>query len=114
MAAQQAAMGRTKDDSTELEHKPGNSHIARTDQDDFGHIFRRNMPFGTVTRHGTMFVGFSASQRPLAAMLESMAGAANGRRDALTLYTRPLTGAYYVVPAIESLARLAGPGEPTP
>ena len=27
-----------------------------------------------MTDHGTMFVGFSAEQRPLAAMLESMAG----------------------------------------
>ena len=86
VAAQQAAMGRTKDDSTELEHKPGNSHIARTDQDDFGHIFRRNMPYGTVTAHGTMFVGFSAEQGPLARMLDNMAGL-DGPRDELTFYT---------------------------
>ena len=111
---QEQVIGRTKLDSVELDDKPVDSHVASTDQERFGTIFRRNMPYGTVTDHGTMFVGFSASQRPLAAMLESMAGAANGRRDALTLYTRPLTGAYYVVPAIESLARLAGPGEPTP
>ena len=45
------------------EHRPGR----------FGKIFRRNMPYGTVTDHGTMFVGFSAEQRPLSAMLESMA-----------------------------------------
>jgi putative iron-dependent peroxidase len=36
-------------------------------------------------------------------MLESMAGLASGERDALTRYTRPLTGAYYFVPSIESL-----------
>ena len=64
--------------------------------------------FGTVTDHGTMFVGFCASQRPLAAMLESMAGLKNGRRDALTYVTKPVSGAYYVVPSAGSIARIAG------
>lgn len=101
--AQEQAMGRTKQDSIELTDKPADSHVARTDQDQFGHVFRRNMPFGTTTRHGTMFVGFCAEQRPLAAMLESMAGLTNGVRDALTRYTHPLTGAYYFVPSTECL-----------
>ena len=100
---QELVIGRRKADSTELEEKPGYSHVASTDQDSFGKIFRRNMPYGTVTDHGTMFVGFSSEQRPLAAMLESMAGLAGGARDALTLYTRPLTGAYYFVPATDAL-----------
>jgi putative iron-dependent peroxidase len=83
--------------------------VASTDQDSFGKIFRRNTPYGTVTDHGTMFVGFSAAQRPLATMLESMAGLTSGVRDALTLYTTPLTGAYYFVPSTDALRRLAGP-----
>jgi putative iron-dependent peroxidase len=104
---QELVMGRRKLDSVELEDKPTDSHVASTDQDRFGKIFRRNMPYGTVTDHGTMFVGFSADQRPLAEMLESMAGLADGDRDALTRYTRPLTGAYYFIPSIESLRRFA-------
>jgi deferrochelatase/peroxidase EfeB len=36
-------------------------------------------------------------------MLESMAGLRTGVRDALTRYTRPITGSYYFVPASESL-----------
>jgi putative iron-dependent peroxidase len=52
-----------------------------------------------------MFVGFSAEQRPLRAMLENMAGLTDGIRDALTMYTQPLTGAYYFVPSIQSLRR---------
>jgi putative iron-dependent peroxidase len=100
---QERVMGRTKADSVELDDKPADSHVASTDQERFGDIFRRNMPYGTVTDHGTMFVGFAAEQRPLAAMLESMAGLVSGERDALTQYTRPLTGAYYFVPSIESL-----------
>jgi putative iron-dependent peroxidase len=101
-------IGRRKLDSVELDDKPRDSHVASTDQDRFGKIFRRNMPYGTVTEHGTMFVGFSADQRTLATMLESMAGVSGGSRDALTRYTRPLSGAYYFVPSAESLRRAAG------
>ena len=106
--AQEAVIGRTKSDSTELEDKPQDSHVASTDQDRFGKIFRRNMPYGTVGAHGTMFVGFSSAQQPLAAMLESMAGLADGPRDALTRYTQPRSGAYYFVPSIESLRAVSG------
>ena len=102
---QEAVIGRLKPDSTEIEDKPENSHVASTDQDRFGKIFRRNMPYGTVTNHGTMFVGFSADQKRLSDMLASMAGLGDGPRDALTRYTRVLTGAYYFVPAADSLRR---------
>ena len=104
-AEQAKVIGRNKSDSVELEDKPEDSHVARTDQDTFGHIVRRNMPFGDASMHGTMFVGFCATQRPLAAMLDSMAGRANGVRDALTRFSRPMTGAYYFVPALTSLRR---------
>ncbi|HZD32480.1 MAG TPA: peroxidase, partial [Candidatus Angelobacter sp.] len=72
--------------------------------DKFGKILRRNLPYGTYTNHGTMFVGFCAKQQVLAEMLDSMAGVIGGQRDALTNYSKPITGAYYFVPAIESLA----------
>lgn len=51
------------------------------------------MPYGTVTDHGTMFVGFCSEQGPLAEMLRGMAGLGDGPRSALTRYTHPLTGA---------------------
>ena len=107
VAQQELVIGRAKADSAELTNKPADSHVARNDQDTFGKIFRRNMPYGTVTDHGTMFVGFSADQHRLEAMLTSMAGASGGVRDALTRYTRPLTGAYYFVPSTESLRRIS-------
>lgn len=103
---QEQVMGRTKPDSIELENKPADSHVARTDQDQFGKIFRRNMPYGTVMDHGTMFVGFSADQSRLSTMLESMAGLRNGVRDALTHYTSPISGAYYFVPSTEDLRQV--------
>lgn len=104
---QEEVIGRTKSDSVELDPRPEDSHVARTDQDTFGTILRRNMAYGTVSDHGTMFVGFAAAREPLQTMLESMAGLTNDARDALTLYTQPVTGAYYVIPSIESIAELA-------
>lgn len=103
---QEGVIGRTKAESIELENKPADSHVARTDQDEFGNIFRRNMPYGGVENHGTMFVGFSADQKRLSRMLESMAGITTGTRDALTRFTEPLTGSYYFVPSVEALLRV--------
>jgi len=108
VADQERVIGRRKPDSIELDDKPADSHVASTDQDVFGHIFRRNMPYGTVVDHGTMFVGFASTQRPLQAMLESMAGVDGGVRDALTRFTTPLTGAYYFVPSNEALLAASG------
>jgi putative iron-dependent peroxidase len=104
---QEDVIGRRKADSVELDPRPADSHVASTDQDTFGKILRRNMAYGTVTDHGTMFVGFAAAREPLQAMLESMAGLKSGARDALTRYTTPVSGAYYVIPSIESIADLA-------
>ena len=64
-----------------------------------------------MDRHGTIFVGFCAEQRILAAMLDSMVGRGGGPRDELTRFTRPLTGAYYFIPSAEDLA---GVGAATP
>jgi len=105
-ASQEWVMGRRKVDSAELDPKPPTSHVARTDQDAFGMIFRRNIAYGSVGRHGTIFVGFSADQTILAAMLRSMIGIGGGPPDQLTEFTRPLTGAYYFVPSAERLAAL--------
>jgi putative iron-dependent peroxidase len=112
---QERTMGRTKTDSIELAEDvmPADSHVARTVIEDAGGeelaIFRRNTPYGSVSDHGTMFVGFSREQARLHRMLLRMAGAEDGIRDALTRFTTPLTGAYYVVPSIEDLAAFALP-----
>ena len=60
---QERVMGRTKPRQRRAGPATGVSHVARTDQDEFGHIFRRNTAYGTVTDHGTVFVGFCAEQR---------------------------------------------------
>jgi porphyrinogen peroxidase len=104
---QESVMGRRKTDGVELDPRPPASHVARTDQDELGRIFRRNIAYGSVDRHGTIFSGFSADQRILAAMLDRMVGRDGGPPDQLTRFTRPLTGAYYVIPSAERLAALA-------
>ena len=106
VAMQEAIIGRSKADSTELDPRPATSHVARTDQEDFGKIFRRNIAYGTLLQHGTIFVGFCRDQRTLARMLESMIGLGDGPPDQLTTVTRPVTGAYYFVPSAEALAAL--------
>jgi putative iron-dependent peroxidase len=105
VAEQERTMGRTKSDSTELQDRAADSHVARTDQEELGKIFRRNMPYGTVDDHGTMFVGLSCEQSRLHRMLERMVGCGDGVRDALTRFTRPLTGSYYFIPGLQSLRR---------
>lgn len=119
--AQENVMGRTKPDSIELDDdtKPADSHVARTvlevDRGDGEReelpIFRRNVAFGSVSHHGTAFVGFSCDQWRLEEMLRRMAGVGDGVRDALTRYTQPVTGAYYTVPSVDALARFAPPDE---
>jgi porphyrinogen peroxidase len=110
VATQQLVMGRTKPDSVELDPLPEDSHVARTTIEVDGEekdIFRRNVAYGVVGEHGTVFVGFSLDQWRLAEMLRRMAGVADGIRCALTRYLTLLTGAYYVVPSVGALARFA-------
>ncbi|WP_067780897.1 Dyp-type peroxidase [Actinomyces vulturis] len=100
---QEAVIGRTKDTDKELENLPENSHVARTDQEDFGDMLRRNTAYGDAANHGTMFVGVAAERSIMHTMLESMAGITHGIRDALTFFSHPETGSYYYLPPAERL-----------
>jgi putative iron-dependent peroxidase len=106
VADQERVIGRRKADSVELDPRPPGSHVSRTDQELFGQIFRRNIGYGSVGVHGTIFVGFSAEQSRLDAMLRSMLGLGDGPPDELTRFTRPLTGAYYFIPSTDDLAAI--------
>ena len=115
VSTQEKVIGRTKADSIELDEniQPAESHVARTvienESGDELEIFRRNVPYGTVTEHGTMFVGFTSDPPRMNRMLQRMVGNEDGIRDALTRYATPLTGAYYVVPATEALHAFTTP-----
>ncbi len=108
---QEQVIGRTKADSIQLADDvlPETSHVARNVVEEDGEelaIYRRNVGYGGPTEHGTAFVGFCATRYPLDIMLHRMAGATDdGIRDALTRYTTPLSGSYYVIPSVDALAR---------
>jgi porphyrinogen peroxidase len=113
---QENVIGRSKPASIEIpeDQMPKDAHVPRTTVDENGEerkIFRRNTAYGTVSEHGTVFVGFSADQQRLDRMLRRMAGAEDGIRDALTRYSTPLTGAYYFVPSLQAMALRASPPE---
>lgn len=100
---QERVMGRTKESNQEIEDKSPTSHIARNDQDQVGKILRRNIAYGDLRSHGTLFVGLCGRQATLHEMLRRMVGADGGGRDDLTRYTSPVTGAYYFLPAASDL-----------
>jgi len=109
---QENVFGRTKPDSVELadEVKPPTAHIARVEiEDDAGEelpIYRRSVPYGTLSEHGLYFVAFSADQLRFRRMLDRIFGTAgDGRHDRLADFSRPVTGAFYYAP---SLAMLCG------
>jgi putative iron-dependent peroxidase len=103
VAGQERVMGRTKVTNEEIDGKSPTSHIARNDQDEVGQILRRNIAYGDLGHHGTLFVGLCAEQGVLHEMLRRMVGADGGGRDDLTRYTTPVTGAYYFLPAAGDL-----------
>ena len=108
--AQEKIIGRTKADSIELDEDvmPADSHVSRNVVEEDGEelaIYRRNVAYGGPQDHGTVFVGFCATQHPLDIMLRRMAGQGDGIRDALTRHTTALTGAYYVIPSLAALDR---------
>ncbi|MGY1602152.1 Dyp-type peroxidase [Geodermatophilus sp. SYSU D00815] len=112
VGGQERAMGRTKADSIELDEDdmPPSAHVARTTVERDGveyPIFRRNVAYGGVTDHGTAFVGFARDRWRMHEMLRRMAGADDRIRDGLTHWLVPLSGSYYTVPSVESLARFA-------
>ncbi|MGY1617939.1 Dyp-type peroxidase [Geodermatophilus sp. SYSU D00691] len=109
---QERAMGRTKADSVEFDEDdmPPSAHVARTTVERDGEelrIFRRNVAYGGVTDHGTAFVGFAQDRWRMHEMLRRMAGATDRVRDGLTHWLVPLSGSYYTVPSVRSLARFA-------
>lgn len=109
VAEQEGVIGRTKPDSVELDAavKPPTAHIARVVVEQDGEeleIYRRSVPYGSVSEHGLYFVAFSADPARFEKMLARMYGhAGDGLRDRLTEFTRPVTGAAYFVPSIEDL-----------
>jgi putative iron-dependent peroxidase len=110
---QEAAIGRTKADSVELDDKPDTAHISRVVIEEDGEeleIYRRSTPYGTVGELGLYFVAFSADPSRFDKMLARMFGIADGVPDRLTDFTHPVSGSYYFAPSIDALDGLL-PGD---
>jgi putative iron-dependent peroxidase len=108
-AEQEKVFGRTKIDSVEFadDEKPATAHIARVEiLDEHGDelpIYRRSVPYGTMAEHGLYFVAFAADRTRFDRMLGRMFGLADGLRDRLTDFSRPVTGAVYFAPPLALL-----------
>ncbi len=114
-AEQERVFGRTKIDSVELadEQKPATAHIARVElEDERGdelQLYRRSVPYGTLAEHGLYFVAFSADPQRFDLLLARMFGLADGQRDRLTDFSRPVTGALYFAPPLTLLGQKETP-----
>lgn len=112
LAEQEAVIGRTKDDSVELDPVPANAHIDRVVmEDDSGdeiEIYRRSVPYGTPTEAGLYFVAFTDHQPKIDDMLHAMFGSSgDGEHDRLTDFSRAVSTGYYWVPSAEALAAIS-------
>jgi putative iron-dependent peroxidase len=111
---QQGVIGRTKPNSVELDDdvKPPTAHIARVVIEEGGEeleIYRRSVPYGTVSEHGLYFVAFSADPTRFEKMLRRMFGeSGDGLHDRLTEFTRPVSGSLYFVPSLQALGNALG------
>ena len=109
---QEAAVGRTRDDSTELEGdaKPPTAHISRVVIEEDGEeleIVRHSFPYGTTSESGLLFIAYCATLSTFDRMLARMYGTSgDGLHDRLMDFTRPVTGAYFFAPSLERLRAL--------
>lgn len=110
LSDQEKAIGRTKADSTRLEHQEDYSHLSHVEETEDGRIdeiMRRSTPYafhdGTV---GLYFMAFSRKQEILRNMLDAMYGREGQPRDKLTDYSNPASGSYYFAPSSTQLEKM--------
>ena len=109
---QEKVIGRTKQDSVELEGDamPEDSHVSRADAkvDEVAmKIYRRSTPFGNVSEHGLFFLAFACDPYRVQIQLERMTGATNDKiHDKLMEYSKPVTGSYWFAPSQEDLNKI--------
>ncbi len=111
VSQQEQKIGRTKEDSIELEDVPAQSHVGRVDIKKEGKglkIVRHSLPYGSVSGdHGLLFIAYCNTLSNFTDMLESMYGQVDGKTDALLDYTKAVTGAYFFAPSQTMLKQLA-------
>ena len=108
--SQERVIGRTKDDSTQLEPLPIESHVAHTDIDDNGvnvKIVRHSLPYGMPggTR-GLWFTAYCHYLKGLVEIEKSLFGMRGTDPDKLMSFITPVTGGYYFTPSLTMLEKL--------
>lgn len=109
---QEKIIGRTKQDSIELEGDamPHDSHVSRADAKVDGiamKIYRRSAPFGNVGEHGLYFLAFACDPNRIQIQLERMTGATEDKiHDKLMEFSKSVTGSYWFAPSIEDLRKM--------
>lgn len=112
-AEQEQVIGRTKQDSIELQGgaMPSNSHVSRTDATVNGvkqKILRRSVPHGDFDNRGLHFVAFACDLGRFQVQLDRMFGASDDAiYDRLIDFSTPVSGSFWYVPTVEALHDLA-------
>eukprot|EP00698_Gefionella_okellyi_P015121 TRINITY_DN4244_c0_g1_i3.p1 TRINITY_DN4244_c0_g1~~TRINITY_DN4244_c0_g1_i3.p1 ORF type:complete len:157 (-),score=50.28 TRINITY_DN4244_c0_g1_i3:91-561(-) len=117
VAQQEAAVGRTKADSIELDDKvrPATSHVSRMEIFDGAgkkiNIVRQSQPWGTVGGEaGLFFIAYFNDPKNMNRMLDRMTGDEDGLKDGVMTMTNCVSGQFWYVPSKKELAQLAGDG----
>lgn len=107
---QENVIGRTKNDSVELDDKADTSHVGRTDLKENGaglKILRHSLPYGTASGvHGLFFAAYCARLYNIEQQLLSMFGERDGKTDRILGFTKAVTGGYYFAPSLNKLLNL--------
>lgn len=109
---QEKIIGRTKVDNEELEGdaRPETSHVGRVDLKENGvglKIVRQSLPYGTASgTNGLYFIAYCACLHNIEQQLFSMFGEADGKRDAMLRFTKPVSGSYWFAPSLDTLLSL--------
>lgn len=112
---QEAAIGRTKNNSIELagKKKLSSAHISRVEIDgpdgEELAIVCHSMPYGAASSEkGLFFIAYAKDAAIFHAMLARMYGTGNdGLSDRLMAFTKPVTGAILFAPSLATLRQLS-------
>ena len=107
---QEQIIGRTKDDSVQLNPVPAISHVAHSDIEHNGEeikIVRHSLPYGMPNGDkGLWFTAYCHFLQGLDELEKSIFGLRGYDADMLMSYITPVTGGYYFVPSIDMLEKL--------
>lgn len=112
---QERVIGRTKADAVEFsdEDMPADAHVGRTDVARDGvpqKIWRRSVPYGNTTEHGSYFVAFSSELDRFDYLLRRMYGMIeDGVRDRLTTFSSPVMSSWWYAPTTTFLKTFSSP-----